>query len=400
MVGDMSVGGVGRSIILLAAVLLTAGNAPADSSMSMDTTAGAPGTTNLVPVNVLIDTNVVSLQFDLLYATNDLTPGTPVGGNALSDQQLFSNVVSPGQFRVLAISFADTPLTNGVAVYVPFAIGAEASDHDEPLVLSNVVLVSAQAEAVPVTVASNATLSITVPPHFTAVVPTGAGATGSLRQAILDRIGQERRALDVARRRQSRDARLLRRARAETVQAADPFPSEDQSVRLMSVLAADKRRVGRLGRQLQGLELALRPVALPVGFGSAPAPTVGAYAVTIAERYLGVRYLWGGNNPDEGFDCSGFVQFVYAQLGIRLPHYAASQYSVAPHVDAAELEPGDLVFFEPRADGPGHVGIYVGGDVFIEAPHTGDVVKLESVSAEANLVGYVGAARPAVATAP
>jgi len=175
MVGDMSVGGVGRSIILLAAVLLTAGNAPADSSMSMDTTAGAPGTTNLVPVNVLIDTNVVSLQFDLLYATNDLTPGTPVGGNALSDQQLFSNVVSPGQFRVLAISFADTPLTNGVAVYVPFAIGAEASDHDEPLVLSNVVLVSAQAEAVPVTVASNATLSITVPPHFTAVVPTGAG---------------------------------------------------------------------------------------------------------------------------------------------------------------------------------------------------------------------------------
>ena len=232
------------------------------------------------------------------------------------------------------------------------------------------------------------------------VVPTGAGATGSLRQAILDRIGEERRALGAARLRQSRDARLLRRTRAATVQAADPFPSEDQTVRRGSVLAADKRREGRLRRQLQGLELALRPVAPPVGLGSAPATTVGAYAVTIAERYLGVRYLWGGNNPDEGFDCSGFVQFVYAQLGIQLPHYAASQYSVTAHVDAAELEPGDLLFFEPRADGPGHVGIYVGGGVFVEAPHTGDVVKLESVAAEANLVGYVGAARPAVATAP
>ena len=231
------------------------------------------------------------------------------------------------------------------------------------------------------------------------VVPSGTAGSQSLHAAILDRIGDERRALRAARRRQDRDAVLLRRARTQTVQAADPFPAEDQSVRLVSVLAADRRRVSSLDRQLQGLRQALEPVALPVGFDSAPVSTVGAYAVTIAERYLGVRYLWGGNNPDEGFDCSGFVQFVYAQLGIELPHYAASQYAVTQHIDAAELEPGDLVFFEPRADGPGHVGIYVGGGVFIEAPHTGDVVKFEPVAAEASLVGYVGAARP-VSTTP
>jgi len=228
-----------------------------------------------------------------------------------------------------------------------------------------------------------------------AVVPTGAGA-GSLRQAILDRVGEEKRALQAARRERGRHATLLRRARAQTVQAADPFAAEDEAARLVSVLAADTRRIDRLARRLQDLELALKPVALPVGFDSAPTSTVGAYAVTIAERYLGVRYLWGGNNPDEGFDCSGFVQFVYAQLGVQLPHHAASQYATTPHIDAGYLEPGDLVFFEPRAGGPGHVGIYVGGGVFIEAPHTGDVVKFETVAAESSLIGYVGASRPSV----
>ena len=59
------------------------------------------------------------------------------------------------------------------------------------------------------------------------------------------------------------------------------------------------------------------------------------------------------------------------------------------------LEPGDLVFFEPELDGPGHVGIYAGDDLFIEAPHTGDVVKLAHLSQEAAEMGFVGAARPA-----
>jgi hypothetical protein len=144
--------------------------------MSLGTTAGAPGTTNPVPVGVTIDTNVVSFQFDLLYATNYLTPGTPVGGSALADQQLASAVVTPGVFRVLGFSFSNSPLTNGVLAYVPFAIAGNSPDHDEMLVLSNMLLVNAQAFVVPVTVNSNAILSITLPPHFSAIVPTNAGA--------------------------------------------------------------------------------------------------------------------------------------------------------------------------------------------------------------------------------
>jgi cell wall-associated NlpC family hydrolase len=89
------------------------------------------------------------------------------------------------------------------------------------------------------------------------------------------------------------------------------------------------------------------------------------------------------------------VRYVYAQLGIALPHYAASQYAITMHVDPSQLQPGDLVFFEPRADGPGHVGMYVANGVFIEAPHTGDVVKFTELSTEASLIGFVGATRPA-----
>jgi Cohesin domain len=153
-------------------LLSGAAGALAEPTLSLDNTAAPPGATNLVPVNITVDTNVVSFQFDLWYSTNYLTPGAPIGGDALSDQGLYYNVVSPGQYRVLAVSFTDTPLTNGVAVYVPFTIASNAPDHDEPLMLSNVVFVSAQAFSVPVNVNSNAILSITVPPRFTAIFPT------------------------------------------------------------------------------------------------------------------------------------------------------------------------------------------------------------------------------------
>jgi Cohesin domain len=157
-------------------LLLGAGSTLAIPSMSVGRTAGAPGTTDLVSVSVTIDTNVVSLQFDLLYDTNYLTPGAPIGGDALSNQQLYYAMVSPGLYRVLAVSFTDSPLTNGVVAEVPFAIAPSAPDHDEVLVLSNVVLANAQADSVPVTFSSNALLSISVPPHFSAFFPTNAGA--------------------------------------------------------------------------------------------------------------------------------------------------------------------------------------------------------------------------------
>jgi peptidoglycan DL-endopeptidase CwlO len=102
-----------------------------------------------------------------------------------------------------------------------------------------------------------------------------------------------------------------------------------------------------------------------------------ASVVSIAMQYLGVPYVWGGASP-AGFDCSGFVMYVYAQVGVSLPHYTVAQwdYPNSVAVPESELEPGDLVFF----DGLGHVGIYVGNGEFIHAPHTGTVVSISSLS--------------------
>jgi cell wall-associated NlpC family hydrolase len=118
-----------------------------------------------------------------------------------------------------------------------------------------------------------------------------------------------------------------------------------------------------------------------------PAGPLGSQAVAIAQRYLGVPYVWGGASPS-GFDCSGLTMYVYAQLGIGLGHYTGSQWSAGPHVSMSQLAPGDLVFFYPSHD---HVGLYMGGGLFIHAPHTGDVVKISSLSGyyASNFVGAV-----------
>ena len=123
---------------------------------------------------------------------------------------------------------------------------------------------------------------------------------------------------------------------------------------------------------------------------SSPAPPAKYGGVVgIAMQYLGVPYVWGGASPS-GFDCSGFVMYVYGQIGISLPHNAAMQYSsVGVSVSRSELAPGDLVFF----DGLGHMGMYIGGGQFIHAPHTGDVVKISSLNDSWYASTYVGAKR-------
>jgi cell wall-associated NlpC family hydrolase len=127
---------------------------------------------------------------------------------------------------------------------------------------------------------------------------------------------------------------------------------------------------------------------------SHPGTPAGNAAVALAEQYLGVPYRWGGNAPSTGFDCSGLTQFVYAQLGVWLPHYAAAQFLAYPRVDPTQLQPGDLVFFEPKPDGPGHVAIYAGGDTIVEAPHTGALVRVGSLTGAAASLGFMGAVRP------
>jgi hypothetical protein len=120
--------------------------------------------------------------------------------------------------------------------------------------------------------------------------------------------------------------------------------------------------------------------------------------VSIAMKYLGIPYTWGGARPKTGFDCSGLVQYVFAQLDVSLPHYAAAQYRSPESVWVSpnRLQPGDLVFFT-GSDGtrkaPGHVGIYVGDGYLIDAPHTGAFVQIDSLSERWFANKYVGAKR-------
>jgi cell wall-associated NlpC family hydrolase len=134
---------------------------------------------------------------------------------------------------------------------------------------------------------------------------------------------------------------------------------------------------------------------------TAPAPIpffaggpIGRQAAALATHYLGIPYLWGGASPVTGFDCSGLVMYVYAQLGIHLTHFTGAQIHEGIPVPRPLLQPGDIVFFFAHNGVPDHEGMYIGHGQFIQAPHTGDVVKISSLSDPQYALGYVGAVRP------
>jgi cell wall-associated NlpC family hydrolase len=104
-------------------------------------------------------------------------------------------------------------------------------------------------------------------------------------------------------------------------------------------------------------------------------------AVAEAKKYLGTPYQWGGSSPQTGFDCSGLVQWAYAQEGIRIPRVTDQQILAenATKVGRNHLLPGDLVFFRDDTGYVHHVGISLGGKRFLHAPHNGDVVKISSL---------------------
>ncbi len=126
-------------------------------------------------------------------------------------------------------------------------------------------------------------------------------------------------------------------------------------------------------------------------YGSIGASGQYGGVVSIAAQYLGIPYKWAGASPETGFDCSGLVQYVFAQLGVSLPHNTVAQWNSpnAVPVPRNQLQPGDLVFFA-KLD---HVGIYVGNGYFIDAPHTGAFVRVDSLKGAWERANYAGARR-------
>lgn len=133
-----------------------------------------------------------------------------------------------------------------------------------------------------------------------------------------------------------------------------------------------------------GLHPTGAPAARPLGQGvasdvmSGPISASAPKVIQMAKQYMGTKYVWGGTTP-AGFDCSGFVQYLYGKQGIKLPRTTYEQIKVGQHIDRKGLQPGDIVFFSANGD-VHHEGLYIGNNQFIHAPHTGDVVKISSLN--------------------
>lgn len=149
------------------------------------------------------------------------------------------------------------------------------------------------------------------------------------------------------------------------------------------VAAAQAAEVATANTQVVGAS-----AATPEGASVLPTSPYGAQVVQIAMSYLGVPYVWGGASPS-GFDCSGLVMYSFAQLGVSLPHSTYAMWNYGIPVPEDQLEPGDMVFF----DGLGHVGLYIGGGEFVNAPYTGAVVSVSSLDSGWAAANYVGARR-------
>jgi cell wall-associated NlpC family hydrolase len=146
---------------------------------------------------------------------------------------------------------------------------------------------------------------------------------------------------------------------------------------------------------LQSLD-AVTSVTIPIADDivmPAPAAGLAAGTINIAKSLLGSRVVWGGASPAQGFDCSGFVQYVFQQAGVDLPRTADLQFLVGRTVPRAALRPGDLVYFTTYAPGASHVGIYIGQDKFIHTSFSQGIVAIADINDTYFVQRYYGAKR-------
>jgi len=148
--------------------------------------------------------------------------------------------------------------------------------------------------------------------------------------------------------------------------------------------------------QADNLDFAMPAIQLETPAAEVPAPRslrvlLADFAMTLRD----IRYRRGGREPATGFDCSGFVQYVFSHsIGMDLPDVAASQFQTGKKVSRGELKTGDLVFFHTRGASVSHVGIYLDGGRFIHSPSTGKRVRVDELSDPYWAKRFIAAKRP------
>jgi cell wall-associated NlpC family hydrolase len=120
----------------------------------------------------------------------------------------------------------------------------------------------------------------------------------------------------------------------------------------------------------------------------------GSPVVSYALSFQGTPYTWGGETPEEGFDCSGFVQYVYARHGVRLPRTARQMAGALPPLDGRSRLPGDLVFFNTTGEPYSHVGIYIGNNAFVHSSSAKGGVIVSSLDKPYWVEHFLGLRRP------
>jgi peptidoglycan DL-endopeptidase CwlO len=182
-------------------------------------------------------------------------------------------------------------------------------------------------------------------------------------------------------------AQLVQREKAQAQQAAQDLSAKAKTEK------AQLKKLKKQAAQQQAMVNRLRGGSSSSSGGhiggtyTGPASGNARTVLNWAYSKLGTPYQWGGTGPR--YDCSGFTMMAWRQAGVSLPRVVPDQFNATRRVARSDLQPGDLVFF----DGLNHVGIYVGDGKFIHSPHTGDVVKVSSLSGYYSS-NYYGAGRP------
>jgi cell wall-associated NlpC family hydrolase len=211
-----------------------------------------------------------------------------------------------------------------------------------------------------------------------------ARIAGERRQLLQELAKAQKVSLELATERQ----KTLERKAEQAAAAAAAAKAKAEAVKAKAQAAKAKTQANQAKEDAQqtqdqlaelGVEGGWNDPGLPIPKGTGPGATA---AIEFARAQLGEPYVWAAAGPD-AWDCSGLTMMAWAAGGISLPHYAAAQYQLTKHITAADLQAGDLVFWGTSPNTIHHVALYIGNGQIIQAPHTGDVVKVSPLFASA-----------------